>query len=157
MNEPEDFLKFVEQWKQQRSKPLAIICDIDDTICKQFDVPIPIACEVLRALSRTITVHYVTARPKEARKDTEEFMQVHRLPGWQNLYFCPSWQSSADHKKERMKELAKEWNCLVSIGDANEDEEASQEADVPFVRVTTETVEQSWQEVRELLAEHLSE
>jgi len=39
--------KALAEWLGVRAKPLAIICDIDDTICVQFDQPILSACQVL--------------------------------------------------------------------------------------------------------------
>jgi hypothetical protein len=66
----------------------ALICDIDDTLCVQFDVPIAAACALLAALDRGIEVHYVTARPEASRAGTERFLVEQRLPGWRNLHFC---------------------------------------------------------------------
>src|SRR5262245_2485745 len=63
----------------RRAKPRAIICDIDDTICTEFDRPIAIACEVLHRIGRAIQVHYVTSRPEESRDGTLTFMDDNRL------------------------------------------------------------------------------
>jgi hypothetical protein len=129
------------------SKPLAIICDIDDTLCTDFNHPIRAACRVMARLHRVVRVHYVTARPEAARKGTEEFLCDQRLPGWQNLHFCPVWQSTRVHKAAVMGRLAKEYNVIVSIGDADEDEQASRAAGVPFVRITGLNTEDTWKEI----------
>ncbi len=139
-------------WLRQRPKTRAIICDIDDTLCVDFDQPIPTACAFLAQFDRAVEVHYVTARPEAARAGTEEFLMEQRLPGWRNLYFCPNWQSSRLHKAEVMARLAKQYTIIVSIGDHDEDEAASVAAGVAFVRVTDDNVEQAWQEVARLIA-----
>jgi phosphoglycolate phosphatase-like HAD superfamily hydrolase len=137
-------------WLRARPKTRAIICDIDDTLCTGFDLPILAAVQFLAALDRAIDVHYVTARPEASREGTERFLADHRLPGWRNLYFCPTWQSSRTHKTEVMARLAKQYQVLVSIGDHDEDEAASRAAGVPFVRVTDDNVEEAWGEVARL-------
>jgi phosphoglycolate phosphatase-like HAD superfamily hydrolase len=134
-------------------KRRAIICDIDDTLCTQFDVPIAVACRVMQQLDRSIEVHYVTARPEASRACTEKFLEEHRLPGRRNLHFCPDWKSSRTHKTEVMSRLAKEYAVVVSIGDHDEDEHASRAAGVPFIRVgqeEVEAVEKAWQEITAL-------
>ena len=60
-------------WLRNRPRTKAVICDIDDTICVQFDQPILIACQTLAALDRTIQVHYVTARPDASRQGRRPF------------------------------------------------------------------------------------
>jgi hypothetical protein len=70
---PQDTLP---DWLRDRPRTRAIICDIDDTICVQFDQPIVAAIQFLAALDRTIEVHYVTARPEASRKGTEEFLSI---------------------------------------------------------------------------------
>lgn len=142
----------VPDWLRPRPKTRAVICDIDDTLCTQFDQPILTACKVLAALDRSIEVHYVTARPETSRRGTEQFLADQRLPGWRNLYFCPSWQSSRTHKAEVMARLARQYRVVVSIGDHDEDEQASRAAGVPFVRVTRDNMEQAWREVARLVA-----
>jgi phosphoglycolate phosphatase-like HAD superfamily hydrolase len=139
-------------WLRQRPKTRAVICDIDDTLCVQFDRPILAACRFLAQLDRAIEVHYVTARPEAARKGTEQFLADQRLPGWRNLYFCPTWQSSRAHKTEVMARLSRQYAVVVSIGDHDEDEQASRAAGVHFVRVTDENVEEAWREVARLVA-----
>jgi hypothetical protein len=133
------------------SRPLAIICDIDETLCTEFDRPILAACRALAALHRAIEVHYVTARPGGARKGTEAFLCDQRLPGWKNLHFCPDWQSTREHKAAVMGRVAKEYEVIVSIGDADEDDQASRAAGVPFVRVTDINIEEAWQEIAGLI------
>jgi hypothetical protein len=133
------------------TKPLAMICDIDETLCIEFDRPILAACQLMARLHRAIEVHYVTARPDGARKGTEDFLCDQRLPGWRNLHFCPNWQSTREHKTAIMSRLAKEYTVIVSIGDADEDEQASLAAGVPFVRVTDMNIEEAWKEVAALV------
>jgi phosphoglycolate phosphatase-like HAD superfamily hydrolase len=139
-------------WLRPRPKARAVICDIDDTLCTQFDRPILAACKLLAALDRSIEVHYVTARPEASRRGTEQFLADQRLPGWRNLHFCPAWKSSRAHKAEVMARLARHYQVIVSIGDHDEDEEASRLAGVPFVRVRCDNVEEAWLEVARLIA-----
>ena len=138
-------------WVRSRPKPKAIICDIDDTLCTQFDCPILVACKALAALDRSVAVHYVTARPEASRAGTEQFLADNGLPGWRNLHFCPTWKSSRQHKAEVMTRLAREYHVLVSIGDHDEDEQASRAAGVPFVRVGHDNLEEAWQQVAALV------
>jgi phosphoglycolate phosphatase-like HAD superfamily hydrolase len=132
------------EWLGVRPRPRAVICDLDDTLCVQFDQPILAGCRLLAQLDRAIEVHYVTARPEASRRGTEEFLARHRLPGWRNLHFCPAWQSSRRHKAEVIARLAREYAVLASVGDHDEDEEASRAAGVPFVRVSDDNAEQAW-------------
>ena len=131
---------------RERPRPRAVICDIDDTICVQFDQPILVACQTLAALDRAIQVHYVTARPEASREGTEKFLLEQRLPGWRNLHFCPSWRSSREHKMEVMARLAREFLVLVSIGDHDEEETASLAAGIPFLRIRDDNHAQVWAE-----------
>jgi len=137
----------------RRPKRRAIICDIDDTLCTDFDCPLLAAVRTLAALDRSIEVHYVTARPEGSRPGTEQFLAEHRLPGWRNLHFCPSWKSTRQHKTEIMARLAREYHVVVGVGDHDEDEAASVAASIPFVRVTDDTLEEAWIEVARLIAE----
>ncbi|MEW6209766.1 MAG: hypothetical protein AB1631_15490, partial [Acidobacteriota bacterium] len=123
-------------WLEKRKKTKAIVCDIDDTILKSFDQPIESACRILGALDRAIEVHFVTSRPESSRANTEAFIEANRLPGIRNLHFCPNWKSSRDHKAHIISELAKEFDIVASIGDADEDEWASRQNGVVFIRVT---------------------
>jgi hypothetical protein len=137
----------VPDWLRPRPKQRVIICDIDDTICTQFDRPIPVAFQFLLALDRSIEVHYVTARPEASRNGTERFLIEHRLPGCGKVYYCPSWQSSGRHKVEVIARLAKEFNVLVSVGDHSEEEQASLDASVPFIRIPEGDPTAAWIEV----------
>lgn len=128
-------------------KPRAIVCDLDDTLCTAFDRPVLAACKLLARVDRSIAVHYVMARPEQARAGTERFLCDQRLPGWRNFHFCPSWCSTREHKTEVMRRLAREYDVLVRIGDADEDEQASRAAGIVFVRVTDKDLEQAWREV----------
>jgi phosphoglycolate phosphatase-like HAD superfamily hydrolase len=141
----------LNDWLRPRPKARAIICDIDDTLCVQFDQPLMAAMRCLAALDRSIEVHYVTARPEASRDGTEKFLVDHRLPGWRNMHFCPHWQSSSRHKVEVMARLAREFNVLVSVGDHDEDEHASRAAGIPFARITTATLDDNWREVARLI------
>jgi hypothetical protein len=135
------------EWLQPPPKRRAVICDLDDTLCTQFDCRLDAACAFLASLDRSIEVHYVTARPETTRAGTEKFLLDHRLPGWRNLHFCPSWRSTREHKTEVMARLAKEYQVLVSVGDHDEDEAASVAAGVPFVRVDGGNDVEAWREV----------
>ena len=118
----------------------------------QFDQPILAACQMMARLHQG---HRGALRHRPAgngTKGTEGFLCDQRLPGWQNLYFCPNWQSTRDHKTAVMCRLAKEYVVIVSIGDADEDEQASRAAGVPFVRVTDTNVEDAWKEIAALVA-----
>jgi phosphoglycolate phosphatase-like HAD superfamily hydrolase len=143
-------------WLRPRPRPLAVICDLDDTLCVGFDKPILQATGFLAALDRTVEVHYVTARPEASRAGTERFLAEHRLPGWRNLHFCPSWKSSRAHKVQVIARVAREHRVVVSVGDHDEEEQASRAAGVPFVRVTTDNAEQAWAEVARLVAAALA-
>ncbi len=150
---PQDTLP---DWLRARPRTKAIICDIDDTICVQFDQPIVAAIQFLAALDRSIEVHYVTARPEASRKGTEEFLGDKRLPGWRNLHFCPTWQATREHKTAVMTKLAKQYHVIVSIGDHDEDEVASLAAGVPFVRVVEDKHADVWIEVARLVTAALA-
>jgi phosphoglycolate phosphatase-like HAD superfamily hydrolase len=50
-----------------------------------------------------------------------------------------------------MARLARQYQVVVSIGDHDEDEQASRAAGVPFVRVTRDNLEQAWREVARLV------
>jgi phosphoglycolate phosphatase-like HAD superfamily hydrolase len=139
-------------WLRPRPKRCAIICDLDDTLCVQFDCPLPAGVACLAALDRAVEVHYVTARPEASRAGTEQFLVDHRLPGWRNVHYCPSWQSSRRHKAEVMARLAREYRVIVSVGDHDEEEQASRAAGIPFVRVNGDNDEEAWREVARLIA-----
>ena len=118
------------------SKPFAIIVDIDETICTQFDVPIKAALEVLQRIDeRKVHVHYVTARPQVCGTATASFITVNRLPGVLNVRLCPSLLDSLEHKRREHELLKREFEVIASIGDSAEEEEASAAAGIPFVAV----------------------
>src|SRR5262249_3006447 len=155
-------MKSVMDWESlfnepPRKKTRAVICDIDDILCTEFDKPIGVACRFLAQLDRSVEVHYVTARPEASRAGTEQFLEDHRLPGRRNLYFCPRWKSSREHKTEVMQRLAKEYEVIVSIGDADEDEQASRSAGLCFVQVRDDNVDQAWQTIAGLIGPTISE
>jgi acid phosphatase class B len=141
---------------ERRPKPPAVIVDLDETLCTQFDVPVPAGVALLAALPRTLTVHYVTARPEASRRGTEAFLLEYRLPGFRNLHFCPQWQSSREHKREANARLVKEFAVLASIGDADEDRQAAEAVGVRFVRVSTDDPAPAWAELAALLAPFLA-
>lgn len=140
-----------QDWVARKARTRAIICDLDDTLCTEFDKPIAVACRVLVQLDRSIEVHYVTARPEAARAGTQKFLEECRLPGRRNLHLCPSWKSTREHKTDIMKRLAKEYAVIVSVGDAEEDLLASMAAGVPFLRVADHNLEEVWKEITALI------
>lgn len=117
-------------------KPLAIIVDLDETLCTQFDVPVEAGVGVLRRIDeRKIQVHYVTARTAVCRDATERFVGVHRLPGSRNVHYCPMAIGSLDHKRRQHESLGREFDVIASIGDSFEEEQAAMAARIPFYRV----------------------
>lgn len=153
MSDQDSFEEMVAEWRKDHPRPRAIICDIDETLCTEFDVAFPFACRILSELDRAISVHYVTSRPEEARSGTLKFLEGHRLPGWDNLHFCPRWKSSRQHKAEAMGQIAHDFDVLFSIGDADEDEEASLQAKIRFIRVSLDYPEGAWEEAASILEE----
>lgn len=134
-------------------KQLALIVDLDDTVCTGFACPIAIALTVLRRLDRQkVAVHYVTARPEASRRGTEQFIEEHRLPGWRNLHLCPAYDGSRKHKQEKHARLAREHRVIASIGDCEEDEgEAARLTGVPFVLVDPDNPVAAWVALTELI------
>ncbi|MCE9566933.1 MAG: HAD family hydrolase [Planctomycetes bacterium] len=134
-------------------KQLALIVDLDDTVCTAFACPISIALDVLRKLDRQrVAVHYVTARPEMSRAGTERFFEEHRLPGFRNLHLCPGYYGSLKHKKDKHVTIAREHRVIASIGDCDEDEgEAARHAGVPFVLVDRDNPVAAWMALRELI------
>lgn len=134
---------------------LAIICDIDDTICIEFNQPVAAACALLRELPRySIEVHYVTARSEESKEITESFLVEQRLPTPKNLHLCPRWKGTLRHKREAIREIVRYHRVLLSVGDQPEEETASIEAKVPFVRINPTNFEEGWRSVAALLRPH---
>jgi phosphoglycolate phosphatase-like HAD superfamily hydrolase len=134
------------------AKACAIIVDLDETICTQFDQPIVIGVQLLQRLDRQkLAVHYVTARTDVSRRGTEQFLEEHRLPGWRNVHYSPTIIGSCEHKRRKHAELAREFQVLASIGDSFEEEEASAACGITFVLVDTDRHELAWLRLEELL------
>jgi predicted secreted acid phosphatase len=135
------------------AKPLAVVVDLDDTVCTGFDCPIRCAVDVLARIDRQrVTVHYVTARTDVSRTGTDRFIMDHRLPGWRHVHYCPKWQGSKSHKAQVHVHLVKEYRVIASIGDLDEEEgEAARLAGVPFVRVDRSNPVPAWAELEKLL------
>jgi len=134
-----DFEKFL------MSKPFAIIVDIDETICTQFDVPIEVAVEVLQRIDeRKLHVHYVTARPEVCGTATANFITADRLPGALNVWMCPDVLDSLAHKRKQHDLLKEKFEVIASIGDSAEEEEASAAAGIPFVAVDLYDPRPAW-------------
>jgi ribonucleotide monophosphatase NagD (HAD superfamily) len=127
-------------------KSLALIVDLDDTLCTGFDLPIRAAVEVLARIDRQkVAVHYVTARIEQSRKATERFLEEHRLPGWRNLHLCPHYFGTRKHKIDKHAVLAREHRVIASIGATDEEEgEAARLAGVPFVLVDRDHAAPAW-------------
>ena len=118
------------------NKPFAIIVDIDETICTQFDLPIEAAIQLLQRLdTHKLHVHYVTARTAVCQSATETFITTNRLPCAGNVRFCPGFLGSSEHKRRQHSSLQKEYEVIASIGDSAEEEEASIAARIPFIAV----------------------
>jgi hypothetical protein len=135
------------------AKRLALIVDLDDTVCTAFDCPLRPALEVLvRVHRQTVEVHYVTARTEVSRAGTDAFIAEHKLPGYRNVHYCPKWQGTRRHKAELHAKLAREFQVIASIGDLDEEEgEASRLAGVPFVLVDRDTPGVAWAAVAGLI------
>jgi ribonucleotide monophosphatase NagD (HAD superfamily) len=136
------------------TKPLALIVDLDETVCTDFSMPIRSAVEVLTRLDRQkITVHYVTARTDVSRAGTDRFIVEHRLPGWRNVHFCPNWQGPRRHKTEAHERLAREHRVIASIGDTHSEEgEAAQLSGITFILVERGNPDPAWVALAELIA-----
>jgi hypothetical protein len=140
----------------QRSleKQLAIIVDLDETLCAQFDVPVQAGVGVLRRVDRIkLQVHYVTARTTACREATERFIAAHRLPGGQNVHFCPTWISSLEHKRRQHELLSREFKVIASIGDSSEEEQAAAAMGILFVKVDACKPADGWATLAERIAE----
>lgn len=135
------------------AKPLALIVDLDETICTNFECPIRPAVEVLVRIDRQkLTVHYVTARTEVSRTGTDRFIMDHRLPGWRNVHYCPKWQGSRSHKAQAHAHLTKEHRVIASVGDTDEEEgEAARLVGIPFVLVDRNNAEPAWIVVRDMI------
>lgn len=117
-------------------KQPAIIVDLDETLCTQFDVPVQSGVEVLRRIDQfKLHVHYVTARTAICREATERFVRAHHLPGIQNVHYCPESIDSLKHKRRLHESLSREFEVIASIGDSFEEQRASAAAGIYFVAV----------------------
>jgi len=128
------------------AKRLALIVDLDDTVCTGFACPLRSALDVLLRLHRQrVEVHYVTARPESSREGTDAFIAEHKLPGYRNVHYCPKRQGTRRHKAETHARLAREYQIIASIGDLDEEEgEASRLAGVTFVLVDRDNPHVAW-------------
>ena len=117
-------------------KPLAIIVDLDETLCTQFDVPVAAGLAVLRRIDQhKIRVHYVTARTEQCRPATDVFVDVNGLPGRHNIHYCPISLTSLEHKRSQHQWLSQEFQVIASIGDSFEEQQASLATGILFVPV----------------------
>jgi predicted secreted acid phosphatase len=128
------------------AKRLALIVDLDDTVCTGFECPLRAALDVLSRVHRQkVEVHYVTARTEVSREGTDRFIMEHKLPGYRNVHYCPKWQTTRRHKAELHARLAREYQVIASIGDLDEEEcEASRLAGVTFVLVDRDNPAVAW-------------
>lgn len=136
------------------AKQLAVVVDLDETLCTAFDCPVPAGVDLLARVDRArLAVHYVTARTAVSREGTEKFIADHRLPGWRNVHYCPTWQGSREHKRDVHLRLAREYRVVASIGDYDGEEgEAARAAGVPFVLVDPARPMAGWSEFEAILA-----
>jgi len=135
-------------------KQLAIVVDIDETICTQFDIPVKSGVGVLRRAGQLgLQVHYVTARTTTCRDATEEFMRAHRLPGNQNVHYCPIQLTSLEHKRRQHEWLSREFKIIASIGDSFEEEQAAAALGIPFVKVDPCRPADGWATLDDRIAE----
>jgi len=122
--------------QKHREKQPAIIVDLDETLCTQFDVPVESGVAVLRRIDQIkLQVHYVTARTAICREGTERFVRAHRLPGIQNVHYCPESIDSREHKRRLHEALSREFEVIASIGDSFEERQAAATAGIYFVEV----------------------
>jgi hypothetical protein len=57
---------------------LAVIVDLDETLCCQLDVPVEPGVAVLHRINEArLQVHYVTSRTIVSRNVTEKFLRRH--------------------------------------------------------------------------------
>ncbi len=128
------------------AKRLALIVDLDDTVCTGFACPLRAALDVLSRIHRQkVEVHYVTARTEVSREGTDAFIAEYRLPGYRNVHYCPKWQTTKRHKMELHARLAREYTVIASIGDLDEEEgEASRLTGVTFVLVDRDKPDLAW-------------
>ncbi len=135
------------------ARRLALVVDLDDTVCTGFASPLRAALDVLLRVHRQrIEVHYVTARPEASRAGTDAFIAAHKLPGYRNVHYCPNWQGTRRHKAERHAKLAREYHVIASIGDTDDEEgDAARGAGVPFVLVDRDNPAPAWAAVAAMI------
>jgi hypothetical protein len=135
------------------ARRLALIVDLDDTVCTGFACPLRVALDVLVRIHRQrVEVHYVTARTEVSRVGTDAFIADYRLPGYRNVHYCPKWQGTKRHKVELHAKLAREYQVIASIGDTDDEEgEAARRAGVPFVLVDRNNPAPAWVAVAALI------
>src|SRR5437762_6745255 len=128
------------------AKRLALIVDLDDTVCTGFACPLRAALDVLLRVHRQrVEVHYVTARTDVSRDGTDAFIAEHKLPGYRNVHYCPKWLGTKRHKKELHARLAREYQIIASIGDHDEEEgQAARAAGATFVLVYRDNPALPW-------------
>jgi phosphoglycolate phosphatase-like HAD superfamily hydrolase len=132
--------------------PLALIVDLDETLCVTFHHPVVKGIEVLRRIDPSrVHVFYVTARTPKSQRGTDVFMLLHDLPHPANVIYSPEITSSREHKRKCHLELAGRYSMIASIGDAEEEAEASTAAGIPFVLVDVNRPELAWAELETLL------
>lgn len=132
--------------------PLALIVDLDETLCLTFHHPVVKGVEVLRRIDPTrVQVFYVTARTPASKRGTDVFMLLHDLPHPTEVLYAPFYTSSREHKLKCHLELAGRFRVIASIGDAEEEAEASAAAGIPFVLVDVNRPELAWTGLETLL------
>jgi phosphoglycolate phosphatase-like HAD superfamily hydrolase len=108
--------------------------------------------EVLRRIDATrVHVHYVTARTTASQRGSDVFLMLHALPHPANVWYSPVIASSREHKLKCHLELAERFRVLASIGDAEEEAEASEAAGIPFIQVDVNRPELAWAELEAML------
>jgi predicted secreted acid phosphatase len=128
-----------------------LFCDIDETICTEFNCPVEPAVRVLRRLKGAVEVFYVSARPQASRGSTQNFLEKQGLPTTKNLHLCPDGWSTLRHKTETMKKVAASRKVLLSVGDSDEDQRAASAAGVKFLQVDPRRFEESWRQIEAAL------
>ncbi len=143
--------------QQATEKQRAIIVDLDETLCTQFDVPIDAGVKVLQRIDESkLHVHYVTARTIVCREGTEKFIRVNRLPGARNVHYGPDSLSSFEHKRRLHESLSREFEVIASIGDSLEEQRAATGLGIYFVEVDPCEPSSAWANLAERLAEFTS-
>lgn len=133
-------------------RDFALIVDLDETLCVTFHHPVLKGVEVLRRIDPSrVYVFYVTARTTASKRGTDVFLLLHDLPHPANVLYTPFHAGTRDHKLKCHLELAGRYSVIASIGDAEEEAEASAAAGTPFVRVDVHRPELAWAELETML------